>query len=573
MNRATRIPLRWGVLIITFTTLLLLVGWALSLPARAISAHAASPYPFQTVTQTQVIDVTFTNAWDTEYPLQRASLALPDPLPATPVPVILYVHGSIWCSDKAPHHSAATRESLGQVVARHGWIFAAAELHGERPLDDLAWCPNISVGYRPYGARPAQWDVYYLWEYVRTHYNVDSRRVYLVAHSAGGLTALPLLARFPDLFAGAVVYWSPTDLARWYEENMQAREYDRARNIRTEVGGTPDDVPYNYARRSPLTFASNLTHVPLALVHGREDTKVAFHHSEDLYTAIRNLDANAPVYLYPFEGGHGDDSTYPMTWTVSWLAQYTRPAPPSTLNLTVDAGGEVGVPGEPELGPFDHFWWLGWTPWAGERRWTRVHMTHTVGTYTITGVISDSVGITLTLHTSVLGWDNATIQGTIHPPAPTPVYTFTANATTAVHLPVPPGRVSLEIHAALSSTLTPTPTPTPTVGSIYGQVFADENGNGLKDENERGIANATVILRQSNFTPITTVVTTETGQFRFANLSPGSYIVQETNPRYYADTTVNTRLVHVQAGQETEVLFGDKPLHLRWLPTLAHGGS
>ncbi len=567
MKGWSSINLRWGVFFLTFVTLLVLTGFAFSPSVRATSPHVVARQPFSTVTQTQVVDITFTNAWDVNHPEQRASLALPDPLPAEPVPVVLYVHGSIWCSDKAPHHSAAVRDDLGQVVARHGWIFAAPELHGERPLDDLSWCPDISVGYRPYGARPAQWDVYFLWEYVRTHYNVDPRRVYLVAHSAGGLTALPLLARFPDIFAGAVIYWSPTDLAGWYQENIQAQEYDRARNIRMEVGGTPDEVPYNYARRSPITFATNLTHVPLALVHGREDTKVAFHHSEDLYNAIRTVDASAPVYMYPFDGGHGDDSAYPMTWTISWLEQYTRPAPPHVLNLVVDAGGEEGVPGEPELGPFDHFWWLGWTPWVGERRWTRVHMTHTVDTDTLTGVISDSVGMTLTLRTTPLGWEHAKIHGIVRAPVPTPAYTFTVNATTTLHLPIPAGPVSLEVHADMA-TPTPTPTPTPTVGGIYGQVFADENGNGLKDEGEAGVAGALITLRQSNFVPITTVLTAETGEFHFLGLAPGSYIVQEENPPYYVDTTVNTRMVYVQAGEETEVMFGDKPLHVMWFPVL-----
>ncbi len=516
-----------------------------------------------------VVDIQFTNYWDNTQ--QRASLALPSPLPSSPVPVVIYAHGSINCADKNPHHAAAVDAALGQAVAARGWIFAAAELHGERPLDQApddigVWCTNVSVGYRPLGARPAQRDLLYLLDYVRSHYNVDTTRVYLLAHSAGGLTALTTLAKYPDLFAAAVVYWSPTDLAVWHDERISAGDLFQAKNIRREVGGYPAQAPYDYARRSPLTFARNLTRVPLALIHGYQDTKVPFHHSQDLFNAIHAIDPNAPVVLYGFDGGHSDPNTpYTITWVMNWLASYSRGAPPNAINLVVDAGGTLGVPGEPELGPFDHFWWLGWIPRPGSRRWTRVTFTHTTP-LEVAGTVSDTAGLTLTLDTEELGWPGSQAWAEIRPPAPTPVLTTTLIPVShTLTLALPAGRVHVRVWAP---TPTPTPTPTPSTGTIAGRVFHDMNENGVPDTGEPGIAAAHIRLLQGG-SQLATFTTQASGWFTFTHLAPGLYIVEETNPPGYEDTTWNVQPVQVRAGDTATVFFGDRlAVRRTWLPVI-----
>ncbi len=527
-------------------------------------------HPQATATIT-VTDITFTSSWDGS--TQRASIARLDPwAPTGPVPLVIYVHGWIQCADEAPHHTWAASDIRGVPVAQRGWLFAAPELHGERPLNQDAydigtWCPNVSVGYRPLGARPAQRDILDLIDYMLAHYNVDPNRIYLLSDSAGALTALTTLAKFPDLFAAAVEYSGPTDLALWYRDDETTGPGTYYPNIRREVGGTPTEVPYDYARRSPITFAENLALVPLAIVHGTADTKVPPHHAQNLYNAIKRAAPDAPVELYWFNGGHsGPSDPYTITWALDWLSTHTRSAAPTALRLLTDAGGTPGVPGEPELGPFDRFWWLGWTPRPGTRRWTRVALTHTVATFDVSGIISDTVGLTLTLDLDRLGWPNQPVSARVIPPAPTPAYTQTLTPTgQSVSLPVPAGSVRVHIQAP---TPTPTPTPTPSTGTITGRVFHDLNANGVPDTGEPGLAGAVIHLLQGGATPSGVYTTTATGTFTFTGLTPGGYLVRETNPPGYTDTTVSARYVIINTGEVVSVHFGDRKMWQAWLPVL-----
>ena len=561
-------------------TTVLLFGWSTLLMASDPAPHplpgstgnrASAPFALAASDAVTVIDITFTSSWDGS--LQRASIARLDPWPPSgPVPLVIYVHGWIQCGDKAPHHLWAASDLRGVPVAQRGWLFAAPELHGERPLnqdpyDIGTWCPDVSVGYRPLGARPAQRDILDLIDYMTAHYNVDPNRVYLFSDSAGALTALTTLAKFPDRFAAAVEFSGPTDLALWYQDDATTGPGTYYPNIRREVGGTPEEVPYDYARRSPVTFAENLALVPLAIVHGTQDTKVPPHHAQNLYDAIRSVSPLAPVELYWFDGGHsGPSDPYTITWALDWLNGHTRRPAPSAFRVLTDAGGTPGQPGEPELGPY-RFWWAGWVPALAPERWTHVALTHTVGTYQVTGTVSDTAGVTLTLNLGQLGWSDTPVTAQIVPPAPALSYTLVLTpAHQAVSLTLPGGEIDLRVSQPRPE---PTPTPTPSVGDIRGIVFEDRNGNGVRDEGEPGLAGARVELLRNGSALVTSIVTKRDGLFAFLQLPPAAYLVREQNPPGYKyDTTVNNRYVVLQAGDVITVTFGDKMGQTMWFPTV-----
>ncbi len=549
------------------STLLAVLGSVLLAALMIVWARPSHPAAAAAATTVRVVDVTFTSSWDGS--LQRGSLALPDPLPTAPVPLVLYLHGMFSCySQQAPHHDVAADANIGQLVAQRGWLFAAPELHGENPVplpgdpwDPAAGCPQpVSPGYRPMGARPAQRDVLDLLAYVRARYPVDAERVYLISFSAGGLTLLTALGKFTDRFAGAVVYSSPTDLARWLAEDPRAYP-----NIWLEVGGFPTDRPFAYARRSPLSFAANLSRVPLLLVHGRQDTRVPVHHARDLYTAIKAADPDAPVVLREYDGDHGGpfDPTDPAFVTLSqaldWLAPLRRPSAPSRLNVRTDADTQ-------EQGPY-RFWWATWRPAPGPERWTTVALTRT--TDTVTGVLSDTVGLTLTLDLDALGWPPAPVNVRLEPPPPAPptVQTLTPVAQ-AITVTVPAGRVAFRATLVLA----PTPTPTPTTGTIEGTVFEDANANGLWDAGESPIAGSVITLLRDGQT-LATQVTGPDGRYRFADLTPGTYLVQEDHPPCYRDTTLDAFMTALAAGQTVVHNFGHRRLWCGWLPTLNRQGA
>jgi hypothetical protein len=81
-----------------------------------------------------------------------------------------------------------------------------------------------------------------------------------------------------------------------------------------------------------------------------------------------------------------------------------------------------------------------------------------------------------------------------------------------------------------SPTLTPPPADT---SSLSGYVFFDEHGNGVND-GDPGIANVTITLQGTNDLGETVLLTTTTDEFgfyEFADLRPGTYSLQETQPR------------------------------------------
>ncbi len=551
---------------ISFRTLALMIigGWlagtffGLVVDARTTGSLAggrtAVP-PMETTTYTTtVVDITFLSSWDGT--TQRASLALPTPLPTSPMPVVIYLHGMFSCyQQRAPHRDAA--ESIGPVVAQRGWVFAAPELHGERPVplpgdpwDPAAGCPSpVSVGYRPMGARPAQRDVLDVLAYVQRTYPVDPTRVYLLSDSAGGLTLLTTLGKFPDYFAAAVVYASPTDLARWLTEDPRAYP-----NIWREVGGLPEEVPFAYARRSPLSFAGNLVHTPLLLVHGRQDERVPVHHARDLYQAIRAARSDAPVTLREYDGNHSgpfdpnDPNFVTYAQALDWLAAFRRPAPPNAIHAVTDADEE-------EQGPY-RFWWAAWTPLPGPERWITVTVTHTATV--VTGVVEDTVGLTFTLNLADLGWPTTPVTVTTSPPVP-PVSQVITPVDGKVRFPLPGGRVAFTVTTTM---------PTPTTGTLQGVVFDDANGNGQYDPDEPGIPGSRVVLREAG-QPIAQVTTGEDGRYRFAGLKPGTYLVTEVSPPCYEDVTVNAYWVVITAGEVVERNFGNRRQWCAWLPTLS----
>ncbi|MGE5222649.1 MAG: SdrD B-like domain-containing protein [Omnitrophica WOR_2 bacterium] len=87
--------------------------------------------------------------------------------------------------------------------------------------------------------------------------------------------------------------------------------------------------------------------------------------------------------------------------------------------------------------------------------------------------------------------------------------------------------------------------------SIYGTVFNDKNGDGLRDAGEPGIPGVTVKLDESRTTTSNTY-----GAYTFATVA-GSHLVNETDPTGYHSTTPNTIHVTVVQGHSYPVDFGD----------------
>ena len=84
----------------------------------------------------------------------------------------------------------------------------------------------------------------------------------------GGQETLLLVARHPQLLAGAAAMDSVTNMARRYRQlPLIPGGIDLQSIMRREVGGTPTENPKAYAARSPLSLARKIagSGVPLGI--------------------------------------------------------------------------------------------------------------------------------------------------------------------------------------------------------------------------------------------------------------------------------------------------------------------
>ncbi len=115
---------------------------------------------------------------------------------------------------------------------------------------------------------------------------------------------------------------------------------------------------------------------------------------------------------------------------------------------------------------------------------------------------------------------------------------------------------------------TPTPTPTPTTATVRGKVFNDFNQNGRLDPGEPGVAGARVMLIYAGSQLVGQHTTDATGEFEFTDLQPGLYVLRETNPAGYEDTTPNFYSKVLNAGEVVTWNFGDYRAVRTFIPVL-----
>ena len=120
----------------------------------------------------------------------------------------------------------------------------------------------------------------------------------VVGGSAGGFTALNLLAAHPDLVAGGFVLYPVTDLA-----DLDATTHRFEAHYNHTLIGPPDVAPARYEERSPLMHAERIRS-PLLVLHGDSDPVVGLAQSEALRDRIRAAGGDVELVVYEGEG-HG----------------------------------------------------------------------------------------------------------------------------------------------------------------------------------------------------------------------------------------------------------------------------
>ena len=204
-------------------------------------------------------------------------------LPKTkgPYPVAMMIHGGFW----------RNRYDL----AHTGHLCAALTARGI-----ATW----NIEYRRVGNPGGGWpgtfeDVTNAWRYIRQHageHKLDSQRMLVMGHSAGGQLALCLAAHQREV-TSAVSLAGVVDLKRAWDLHLS---HDAVAEF---LGGNPQQVPEHYREASPaeLTLAS----VSQVLIHGRQDDTVPFDMSRDYFDHKHSLHENVRLVDIA-DAGHFD---------------------------------------------------------------------------------------------------------------------------------------------------------------------------------------------------------------------------------------------------------------------------
>ena len=134
----------------------------------------------------------------------------------------------------------------------------------------------------------------------------------LLGGSAGGFTALGVIAADPDAVAAAVVSYPVTDLL-----DLGERSHRFERHYMHSLVGALPDAADRFRERSPVGFAVRLAGRPLLIMHGDSDPVVPVDHSTVLAQRITAAGGVVELTVYAGEG-HG------FRQTANQLDEYAR---------------------------------------------------------------------------------------------------------------------------------------------------------------------------------------------------------------------------------------------------------
>jgi pimeloyl-ACP methyl ester carboxylesterase len=126
----------------------------------------------------------------------------------------------------------------------------------------------------------------------------DASRMVLAGGSWGGYLTLLGAGTQPQRWALGIASVPLGDLAHAYQDAAEPlKEYDRAL-----FGGTPEEVPEQYRKRSPVTYAADVR-APLLIVAGRNDPRCPIAQVQSY--AARLAELGKEYELYEYDAGHG----------------------------------------------------------------------------------------------------------------------------------------------------------------------------------------------------------------------------------------------------------------------------
>lgn len=139
-------------------------------------------------------------------------------------------------------------------------------------------------------------------EYLKSQGLVEDDRVGLYGQSHGASVALIAAGRYPGIKA-VVAEAGFSDAVGIYENAVNSSDPAAGPlmdQLLPLIGGTPEEVPEEYAVRSPINYVDSMQAAVL-LIHGEQDPLIPVDQAYSLYEALRAAGKTVELKIYPDE--------------------------------------------------------------------------------------------------------------------------------------------------------------------------------------------------------------------------------------------------------------------------------
>ncbi len=219
-------------------------------------------------------------------PQKELLLDLYLPAGATPLPVILWVHGGAWRSGSKEPCPAVRQSGRGYAVACISYRLSQEALFPAQ-IEDV----KAAVGWLRANA---------------AKHNLDANRIGAWGASAGGhlVALLGSSADDPATRVQAVVdFFGPTDFLRM-RDFPGKMDHDAPDSPESRlIGGAIQQNKEKVARANPITYVSR-DDPPFLIMHGDQDPLVPLNQSELLHTALTKAGVESTLHVVK-GAGHG----------------------------------------------------------------------------------------------------------------------------------------------------------------------------------------------------------------------------------------------------------------------------
>lgn len=200
-------------------------------------------------------------------------------------PAIVWIHGSGSDQNYLGWHPGLYRMyySMHQYLAQQGYVILTPDYRGSSGYD-REWATG---NYLDLGGKDLL-DVASGADYLKTLPYVDPERIGVWGLSYGGFMTLQAVTVTPTLFRAAI------DVAGVTDWGPRPGGWTYARM------GTPAAHPDEYFRAAPVKHMDKLER-PLLVLHGTNDTNVAFHDTLSLVDTLTKLGKPFELAIYPGE--------------------------------------------------------------------------------------------------------------------------------------------------------------------------------------------------------------------------------------------------------------------------------